>query len=479
MKIGVVPRCRKLVVALSTLNLSVAFAAPLSAAAQSTQISGKVRDASGAGIAGAQVQLKASTFTSTITTGADGKFQFDSLPATYCTLVISAKDFQQVKRGWSSPSGAPIRVDVTLQLVSLSQSVMVTANRTATPLGETPVSDIKLTESDLQALPALTLDDKLRQIPGFSLFRRSTSRTANPTTMGVSLRGLGASGSSRGLVLEDGIPLNDPFGSWVYWDRVPAAAVQSVEIAQEGASSLYGSEAMAGVVQFFTRQPSPAGVTVDASYGNQNTQDLSLSAGGELGKWYSTVSGEAFHSDGYFLIPQAYRGPVDMRAATQHGDADLIVGRKIGQNSDIFARGWYFDDSRNNGTVGQRNDIRMGGGALGANLDLGSAGTLTLRFYGEGETYFQNFYSVPFSQDFIQGGSRYFLTNSQTVPAQGVGGSGVWRRSFGSRQTVVAGFDEHEEIGHSHEIITNPGSAVIHTTSAGGRQRSFGLFGED
>jgi outer membrane receptor protein involved in Fe transport len=447
--------------------------------AQSTEITGIVRDASGAAIAGAQVELQTSTFTGTIATGSDGKFQFDSVPATSGTLIITAKDFQQLKRSWKSANGAPVHVAITLQLLSLAQSVMVTANRTATPLGETPVSDIKLSAENLQALPALTIDDKLRQIPGFSLFRRSSSRTANPTTMGVSLRGLGASGASRGLVLEDGIPLNDPFGSWVYWDRVPTAAVQSVEVAQEGASSLYGSEAMAGVVQFFTRRPQPAGVTVDASYGNQNTQDLSLSAGGELGKWYATVAGEAFHSDGFFLIPQVYRGPVDTRAATQHGDADLMIGRKIGEKSDVFARGWYFDDSRNNGTINQRNDIRLGEGALGADLDLGSAGTLTLRFYGEGETYFQNFYSVPFNQNFTEGTSQYYLTNSQTVPAQGVGGSGVWRRSFGARQTIVAGFDEHEEIGASHEIITNPSSAVIHTTSAGGRQRSFGLFGED
>ena len=460
-----------LVALISAFALS-AVLAPRAAA--DAQLSGTVQDASGAAISGAQVQLQAASFSASVTTAADGMFEFDSVPANSGTLVITAKGFQQVKRSWNTNNGASVQLDVTLQVLSLSQSVMVTANRTATPLGETPASDIKLTQSNLQAIPALTLDDKLRQVPGFSLFRRSTSRSANPTTMGVSLRGLGASGASRGLVLQDGIPLNDPFGSWVYWDRVPAASVDSVEIAQEGASSLYGSEAMAGVVQFFTRPPEPAGVTLDASYGNQNTQDLSLAAGGALGHWYSAVSGEAFHSDGYFLIPALYRGPVDTRTATQHGGADLLVGRKIGQNSDLFARGWYFDDSRNNGTAGQRNNIRLGEGALGADLDLGSAGTLALRLYGQWETYFQNFYSVAFNQ------ATEALTDSQTVPAQGVGGSAVWHRSLGSRQTLVAGMDEHEEIGHSHEIITSTTTGkIVRTTSAGGRQRSFGLFGED
>jgi outer membrane receptor protein involved in Fe transport len=456
---------------MSSLCLS-AVVAPR-AGAQSTEVTGVVRDSSGAAIANAEVELRAKSFSASIATDASGEFTFDSVPATSGTLIISAKDMQQSTQPWSSASGAPVHVNVVLQLLSLSQSVMVTANRTATPLGETPASDIKLTESNLQAIPALTLDDKLRQVPGFSLFRRSSSRTANPTTMGVSLRGLGASGASRGLVLEDGIPLNDPFGSWVYWDRIPATYVQSVEIAQEGASSLYGSEAMAGVLQFFTRQPQPAGLTVDASYGNQNSQDLSLSAGGQLGKWYTTASGEGFHSDGFFLVPAAYRGSVDTLAGTQHGDADLTIGRKIGENSDVFARGFYFDDSRNNGTVGQHNDIRLGGGALGADLDLGSVGSLALRFYGEGETYFQNFYSVQFDQ------SSETLTDSQTVPAQGVGGSAVWHRNVGTRQTLVAGFDMHEEMGHSHEIIGPQTPAIFRETSAGGRQRSVGVFGED
>ena len=136
---------------------------------------------------------------------------------------------------------------------------MVTANRAATLLADVPASDIELTREDLQNTPALTNDDALRQIPGFSLYRRGSSRTANPTNPGVSLRGLGANGSSRALVLEDGIPLNDPFGGWVFWDRVPTESISSVEIAQEGASSLYGSEALGGVVQFISRPAEPAG----------------------------------------------------------------------------------------------------------------------------------------------------------------------------------------------------------------------------
>jgi outer membrane receptor protein involved in Fe transport len=99
------------------------------------------------------------------------------------------------------------------------------------------------------------LDDALRATPGFSLFRRSSSRVANPTTQGVTLRGVSGSGASRTLVLADGLPLNDPFGSWVYWNRVPQAAVERVEVAGGAFGDLYGPDALGGVVQILTHAP--------------------------------------------------------------------------------------------------------------------------------------------------------------------------------------------------------------------------------
>ena len=90
--------------------------------------------------------------------------------------------------------------------------VVVTAARAPEPAGQVPFAVVVLDGADLRAAPAATLDDALRAVPGFSLFRRSDSLTANPTAQGVSLRGLGPSGASRSLVLLDGVPLNDPFG---------------------------------------------------------------------------------------------------------------------------------------------------------------------------------------------------------------------------------------------------------------------------
>ena len=312
------------------------------ALAQGMRVEGVVRDASGASVPGAQVKLSAGSYSAQTTTDNSGAFAFDGVPASAGAISVSAKGFQPIQQAWTAAAGAAAEISVTLEPAVLNQQVTVTAARTSLPVGETPVGDIQLSSDDLQATPALALDDMLRQVPGFSLFRRTSSRTANPTTLGVSLRGLGANGASRALVLVDGIPLNDPFGSWVYWDRVPEAEVSSVEVTQEGASSLYGSEALGGVVQFLTRPPEPGGVTLEASYGNQNTQEMSLAASGGIGKWEASASGEAFHTDGYVLVPPQDQGSVDTSAFSQHGTGDVTIARKIGADSILFARGMYF-----------------------------------------------------------------------------------------------------------------------------------------
>jgi outer membrane receptor protein involved in Fe transport len=457
------------------LLFALVFLALRPVRAQASHVEGIVRDSSGALVPGAKVELNAKSYSSAATTDSSGAFVFENVRESSGTLTISAAGFRVLTQQWTAGSDLRARVEITLVPASVNQQIQVTANRAATLLADVPVSDVELTRDDLQNTPALTLDDELRQIPGFSLYRRSSSRTANPTTQGVSLRGLGANGSSRALVLQDGIPLNDPFGGWVYWDRVPAESVSTVEIAQEGASSLYGSDALGGVVQFISRPAEPAGISLETSYGNQNTPDLSLWAGGQKGKWESTFAGEVFNTDGYVLVPAADRGPVDTPAGSQHGTADLMIGRKIGENSEIFARGWYLDETRQNGTPLQTNDTKLGQGALGANLQLGSFGALTLRFYADIQTYHQGFSSVT---SVVTNRDTETQTDLQTVPSQGVGGSAVWSRQFGKRQTVVAGFDDHEEIGASHDIQFIAGIPVANQSS-GGRQRTIGFFGED
>src|SRR4051812_36762510 len=96
----------------------------------------------------------------------------------------------------------------------VAEQVLITA-RPPDPVGYPAFSATVLNEQQVQISPFL--DEALRQVPGLSLFRRNSTLSANPTVQGVSLRSIGASGAGRALVTLDGVPQNDPFGSWVIW----------------------------------------------------------------------------------------------------------------------------------------------------------------------------------------------------------------------------------------------------------------------
>src|SRR5207245_8593638 len=191
---------------------------------------------------------------------------------------------------------------------AFADEVTVAAARVPERLAETPASVVVLGPTSLELTPALAVDDALRQVPGFTLFRRSGSRTANPTSQGASLRGVGGSGASRALVLDDGIPLNDPFGGWIFWGRVPRASLERIEVLRGGASDVYGSGAMSGVVQFIRRKED---IAVDLEGGSERTASASVFVPVTSGEWSGSVAGDFFTTAGYTVVPPDQRGTVD------------------------------------------------------------------------------------------------------------------------------------------------------------------------
>lgn len=355
-----------------------------------------------------------------------------------------------------------------LQGAGQSEQVIVSATRTEMKLSEVPGGAVLLSPTDLDANPALTTDDLLRQVPGFSLFRRSSSRVSNPTTQGVSLRGLGASGPSRALVLEDGVPMVDPFGEWVYWDRIPRAELSSVEVVRGGASSLYGSDALGGVVQFRSREPKGPSVSIDTSYGTEDTPDLSIWSGTVISRWDLEAAADMSRTKGYILVPTSDRGAVDTLANSKHATVDGEVGYSISEGGRMFLRGSFFDESRNNGTPLTYNATGTGSGAAGFNTALGAHDSIEARVFGLAQGYDQTFSSIASDR------SHETLTDIQHVPSQQLGASAQWTHVLRGH-TLIAGLDAQEVMGASDEQLVLASAYNI----AGGRQRSTGIFGQD
>lgn len=444
-------------------------------------VRGTVRDESGAKVAGATVLLRAGKREiEHAVTDASGEFSFDDVRVTddartgdarALVVEVRARGFASVERVLSAQDVGARRIEIVLA-ARLDERVTVTATRTEGRLDETAASVAVLSERDIETTAAVRLDDALRQIAGFQLFRRAGSRAANPTTQGVSLRGTGASGASRALVLADGVPLNDPFGGWVYWDRVPRAEVSRVEVLRGGASALYGGGALGGVVNLFTQRPTTDALTLEASYGNEQTPDASLFATTARGAWAASIGAEMFHTGGYVLVDESTRGRADTPASSRDTAFDVTLERRITNEGRAFVRGSLFGEARANGTPLQTN--RTHARQLAAGLDLSSSrlGSFTARTYGGAQLFDQNFSVVASDRN------SETLTRVQRSPSQFIGASLQWSRPFGSHQTVVAGADAREVRGASDEIGFAQGRATT-LVGAGGRERVAGLFVED
>lgn len=438
--------------------------APLHAEQDGVDLRGRVTTVDGAAIAGAAVSAQRGGGRRETTTDADGRFVLPLDAAGAWSIAVWREGFL-TEHARVDVSGPGASLVVVLQ-PSLREEIAVVADRRPVTLAESPSSVAVVDRADIFAAGAARLDDVLRRVPGFSLFRRSGSRTANPTAQGVSLRGVGATGASRTLVVDDGVPLNDAFGGWIAWGRVPSVALDRVEVLRGGASDLYGSAALSGVIALVRREPLRPFAALDAWIGTQGSRQVAAGAGASRGRWSATASAEWFRTDGHVLITPDERGAVDVEAGTRHGVVDLTGRAQLGTRDRIFLRGAWFDEARENGTPLQVNDTWLAQAAAGWDATRG-AHAVVMRAYASRQRYDQAFTAVAASRNLET------LTRLQQVPADAAGASLVWTRA-GRRADAAAGLEHRVVTGTSHErVFTGTGSF---TTDAGGRQATTGAF---
>jgi outer membrane cobalamin receptor len=176
--------------------------------------------------------------------------------------------------------------------------VVVSASRAPESTAHVAFPVTTFSAEALRGSPSTAIDSVLRASPAFSLFRRSDSLTANPTAQGVSLRGLGPSGASRSLVLLDGVPLNDPFGGWVSWAKIPRESLAAAEIVRGGGATAWGNAALGGVIQLLTEPLATAHNRVAVSAGDFSTHSEELVLAQPIGPGTLQLSGNDFGTSG-------------------------------------------------------------------------------------------------------------------------------------------------------------------------------------
>jgi outer membrane receptor protein involved in Fe transport len=407
---------------------------------QSANTTGTVIDISGAVIPAAEVVITSTDGRSTtIRTDADGNFSAGTIASR---IRVSSEGFETA----DIPVSGPGPVQIVLRPLNFADSVVVTATRGAERLPSAASSTV-LTSAELSNMAAGALDDALRSTPGFTLFRRSSSRVANPTTQGVTLRGVSGSGASRTLVLADGVPLNDPFGSWVYWNRIPLAAVDRVEVVRGATGDLYGAGSMGGVVQLLTLQPTRTRVRATIDGGSHNTFRGSLFGGAEKNGWSASGAYEGVNTDGVYVIGSEVRGPIDTKADSDYHTGFFSAGRRQA-NWHASVRGAGYAEDRSNGTPVQVNstDWRQVSFEAGG---FAGGGVFEVHALGSSQDYYQTFSAVAAVAGVPRAGER--LTFEQTIDTSHRAVNAQWSKLI-SRVTMIVGADYRHTKSHQDEL---------------------------
>ena len=466
---------RSAVTRLAAGVLAVLLCAAATAAAQAADtLTGRVLDASGASVADAAVRVQVGGKVAAETqSDADGRFQLAVAPDGTREVVVTAPGF--------APSTTPVpagerTVEVTLQAAPFFEEVNVTSSRTDVARVDPTSTVTVLSSAELLNSGPLAIDDALKTIPGFTLFRRTSSRNANPTAQGVALRGIGGSSPSRSLVLADGVPLNDAFGGWVFWDKVPQAAIDRIEIDRGSSGDLYGADALGGVVQLLTVRPNRPTGRMLVEGGNLGTGSVSVFGGGRAGGWRYSGAGEWFNTDGYVPIAEkqdpgiAPRGPIDSDLGSMHRSAQLYAGYQTDSGWRFDLTGNVFYEDRDNGTPASINSTASRHGAADVTGRL-AGGVFTVRGYGGTQQYHQTFTTVNALRT-----AEVFIRD-QHVPTTFGGGGGQWVRAWG-RHTVLAGAEGRYVKGQSFETPFAQGVAQA-TIAPGGTDRRWSGFAQD
>ena len=291
----------------------------------------------------------------------------------------------------------------------------------------------------------------LRQIPTFSLFRRTSSLAAHPTAQGVSLRGIGPSGVSRTLVLLDGVPFNDPFGGWVYWTRVPLDSADRIEIV-DGTELEPVRQLRDGRRHQHRDRAGRCGARVELKpqYGNRSSPKVDFFASDVWGKLGVVARRRGvFDTDGYPIVVNQPGRPGRARARStrtrrstserstlkaDYAASDNVQrvrpGRAISAKSAINGKASTIDGTD------EKNDTQLDLGERRRAGRLPDGSDLQASVFTDFERFRSNFLAVPGARPRPRSIGR--MTLNQRVPTKAVGGMAQWSRAFGGEAASSA-----------------------------------------
>ena len=320
------------------------------------------------------------------------------------------------------------------------------------------------------ASPSGRIEDVLRGVAGFQQFRRSDSRSSNPSAQGVTLRALGGNATSRALVLLDGVPLADPFFGYIPLSAIAPETLGQVRVTRGGGSGPFGAGALAGTIELESAGPdSIAPVLASAAVNDRGETELSGVLTQSLGRGFATASGRWDRGQGFFTTPADQRVPATARAGFDSWNAALRAAAPLTDTVEVQARIATFRDARS---------LRFAGADSTSEGDEAS-----IRFVGRGDWAFDALAYVQ-TRDFsniVISSTRFTPTLDQRrTPSTGIGGKFELRPPVLEGHDIRIGADYRRADGELQEEAINAVSgAITERRRAGGATSNLGIFLED
>lgn len=353
---------------------------------------------------------------------------------------------------------------------ALAEEIIVTGRGLDPALSTGIYATTTLERETIIASPSGRIEDVLRNVAGFQQFRRSDSRSSNPSAQGVTLRALGGNATSRALVLLDGVPLADPFFGYIPLSAIAPETLGTIRVTRGGGSGPFGAGALAGTIDMESAEPGAGGPFLgSAAVNDRGETEASGVLTRRLGRGFATASGRWDRGQGFFTTPEDQRVPATARAAFESWNAALRAVAPLTDTVEVQARVAAFRDART---------LRFEG------ADSTSEGEeASIRFVGRGSWQFDALAYVQ-ARDFsniVISSTRFTPTLDQRrTPSTGIGGKFELRPPLLEGHDIRIGADYRRADGELQEEALNAVSgAITERRRAGGATSNLGLFIED
>ena len=314
------------------------------------------------------------------------------------------------------------------------------------------------------------IEDALSGVAGFQQFRRSDSRSANPSAQGVTLRALGGNATSRTSVLLDGVPMADPFFGFVPLSAIAPERLASARVTRGGGSGAFAAGAVAGTIDLTSASAADLGLlSGEALVNDRGETTLSGTIAPRLGEGFAEASGRWDRGRGFQTTPLAQRVPATVPAAYESWSAGLRGVAPIAPGIELQARVLAFQDDRT---------LRFAGAdahSQGQDASLRVVGRGPWQFDALGYVQARNFAAVTVSSTTF----RKTLDEYRT-PSTGLGGKFEVRPPVGGGHVLRVGADIRVGTGQTAETgFSATTGAVTFQRKSGGRNSDAGVFVDD